>query len=262
MTEVIQGAEAWSHYPDGTADVGVLVLHGLTGSPVSMRPLAERLAEEGFAVEMPLLPGHGTHWRDLQRTTWHAWAGEASAALDRLRDRTRIRIVTGLSMGGTLALHLAVTRGRDLAGIAVINPSLAIADPRMKALPLLKWVVPGLPGIGNDIAKPGGDEQPYPRLPLRALASLVQLQRVVRQSLHRVTVPTLVLTSRQDHVVEPENSTTVLDGISSADREQVWLERSYHVATLDHDADLIVERVTGFARRLAASVAPEIPPAG
>jgi carboxylesterase len=252
MTEriEIEGVEAWSAPGDGGA--GVLVLHGFTGNPVSLRPLAQALAREGFAVELPLLPGHGTHWKDLQRTTWHDWVGAASAALDRLRERTTARVAVGLSMGGTLALHLAETRGSELAGIALVNPSVYSGDPRLKALPFLKWVVPGLPGIGNDIARPGGDERPYPRLPLRALASMIQLQRVVRQGLHRVTVPTLVLTSRDDHVVEPGNSRVVLEGIASRDSEQVWLERSYHVATLDHDAELVEQRIAGFVRRVAA----------
>ncbi len=255
MGRAIAGAEAWSWDPpgSGTAAPGVLVLHGFTGNPVSMRPLAEALAAQGFAVEMPLLPGHGTSWQDLQKTTWQHWAAEAQDGLDRLRKRSRAVAVVGLSMGGTLTLRLAETRGADLAGIALINPSVHNADPRLRVLPLVKWFLPSLPGIGNDIAKPGGDEQCYDRVPLRALASLVALHRQVVTDLHRVTVPTLVLTSREDHVVDPGNSAMVLAGISSADTEQVWLERSHHVATLDHDADLVLERVAAFTRRVTAA---------
>lgn len=254
MAKVIAGAEAWSAPGEGkTGAVGALVLHGLTGNPVSMRPVAEALAAQGYAVEMPLLPGHGTEWGDLQRTTWRQWASEAAAALDRLRERTRARVAVGLSMGATLTLRLAQTRGDDLAGIALINPSVYSGDPRLRALPILKWVVPGLPGIGNDIAKPGGDELPYDRMPLRALSSFIQLQREVRAALPRVTVPTLVLTSRSDHVVEPENSLVVLNGIAATDTEHLYLERSYHVATLDYDADLVIERVLAFTRRVTSA---------
>jgi carboxylesterase len=247
MAQVIPGCEPWS--ADG-GDDGALVLHGFTGNPSSMRPLAEALADQGFTVEMPRLPGHGTRWQELQGTTWHDWAREMVAAFERLRARTTAQVAVGLSMGGTLALHLAETRGDDLAGVVAINPMLHSSDPRLKALPVLKWAVPALPGIGNDIAKPGGDELPYPKLPLKALASFVALQRRVREDLDRVRVPTLVFTSRNDHVVEPENGTTVMEGISSTDAEQVWLEHSYHVATLDHDAEDIAARTAAFVARV------------
>lgn len=245
---VVPGAEAWSAQ-DG--DVGVLVVHGFTGNPASLRPLAEALAGEGFAVELPRLPGHGTRWEDLQRTTWREWAGEAAAALDRLAGRTRAQVVVGLSAGGALALHLAAARP-ELAGLVLVNPFLFSTDPRLRLLPLLQRAVPSVPGVGDDIAKPGGDEKAYSRLPLRALASLRQLQGEARRALPGIRVPVLVLTSRQDHVVEPENSRVVLAGIGSADREHVWLERSYHVATLDHDADLVAERTAAFVRRVTA----------
>ena len=256
MTELIEGAEAWSSYsPGSSADTGVLVLHGFTGNPVSLRPLAEALAAEGFAVELPLLPGHGTTWKHMQRTTWRDWSGEAAAALDRLRAVTRSRVAVGLSMGGTLAVHLAETRGADLAGIALVNPSVHSADTRLRAVPVAKYLVPSASSIGNDIARPDGDERAYPRVPLRALASLLQFQRRVRADLGRVSIPTLVFTSRADHVVDPSNSTLVLEGIAAADAEQMWLERSYHVATLDYDAELIAERTAAFVRRVTGTPA-------
>lgn len=248
MTQVIEGAQAWS--AEGRRDVGVLVLHGLTGNPVSLRPLAESLAGDGYHVELPRLPGHGTRWQDLARTTWRDWAREANAALELLRARTSAQVAVGLSMGGTLSLHLAITRPDDLAGIVLINPTVKLRDPRRKALPALKWVVPGLPGIGNDIAKPGGDEKPYPKMPLKALSSLVDLQRRVRARLGEVGLPMLVLTSRQDHVVDVADSRLVMDRVTSDEREQVWLERSYHVATLDHDAAEIEQRVAAFIEKV------------
>jgi len=250
MVQPVPGAQAWS--AEG-GDVGVLVLHGFTGNPVSLRPYAEALARAGFTVELPLLPGHGTTWQDLQRTTWRDWAGEAATALDKLRARTRARVVTGLSMGGTLALHVAQSRGADISGLALVNPYIYSPDPRMKLLPVLKSLVPSLPGVGNDIAKPGADEKPYTRIPLRALHSLTQLQSSVTENLAKITVPALVFTSRQDHVVDPGNSARILAGLGSSDKEQVWLDRSYHVATIDYDADLISERTAAFIRRVTAT---------
>lgn len=248
MVEVFAGAEPWATEGD---DIGVLILHGFTGNPVSVRPVADALAARGRTVEVPRLPGHGTTWQDCQRTTWRDWAREASGALDALAARTRTRVVVGLSMGGTLALHLAQTRAEDLAGVVVINASVRSWDPRLKALGAIKHVVGSLPGIGNDIAKPGGDELPYDRVPLRALASFIELQRMVRSGLPSVALPLLQLTSRQDHVVEPANAELITQGVSSDDVTQVWLERSYHVATLDHDADVIIDRTAAFVDRVA-----------
>lgn len=250
MAQVIEGAQAWS--AEGRRDVGVLVLHGLTGNPVSLRPLAESLAGDGYHVELPRLPGHGTRWQDLARTTWRDWAREANAALELLRARTSAQVAVGLSMGGTLSLHLAITRPDDLAGIVLINPTVKPRDPRLKALPAIKWVVPGLPGVGNDIARPGADEKPYPKMSLKALSSLIDLQRRVRARLGEVRLPLLVLTSRQDHVVDVADSRLVIDRVASERCEHVWLERSYHVATLDYDAAEIEQRVAAFVEKVAA----------
>ena len=252
MVDVKAGAEAWSAPGSGPhSDTGFLVLHGFTGSPASMRPLAEDLAARGYAVELPLLAGHGTTWQDLSPVTWQDVARDAVRAFETLRSRTQRVVVVGLSNGGLIALRLGQTRADDLAGMVLVNPFLFSLDPRMKLLPILKSVLPSVPGVINDIAKPGMDEIGYDRVPLRSLASMSQLQRTVRAALPQTTLPTLLFTSRQDHVVDPKNSEEIADRIGSADFEHVWLERSYHVATLDYDYPLILEGTLKFAERVA-----------
>jgi carboxylesterase len=253
---VAPSAEAWSAPGSQDDGVGVLVLHGFTGNPTSLRPLAERLAASGMAVELPRLPGHGTHWKDLAHTSWRDWAAEAHGALDRLRARTRVAAAVGLSAGGTLTLLLAQTRPDDLAAVAVINPSVTFRHPLKRIIGPVARVVATMRGVGNDIARPGADELPYTRVPLTAAQQLFALQDLVRAKLAAVRAPILVLTSRQDHVVPPSDSTVVLDGVSSAERQQVWLERSFHVATLDHDADLVADRTIAFVRAHAGSPEP------
>lgn len=250
MPVVAPSAQAWSA---AGGDIGVLVLHGFTGNPTSMRPLAEQLAGAGLAVELPRLPGHGTHWRDLAHTTWQDWAGEAASALDRLRAHTRAVAVVGLSAGGALALYLAQTRGDDIAALTLINPSLSFRHPLKPVLGVLVRVVSTFPGVGNDIARPGADELPYERVPLRAAASLFAFQDIVRSGLAAVRTPTLVLTSRTDHTAPTGDSAIVLDNIAAPVRTQVWLERSFHVATLDYDADLIADRTLAFVREHTAA---------
>jgi carboxylesterase len=250
MAEVLPQCQPWSC--EG-GDVGALILHGFTGNPSSLRPLAEKLAAEGFAVEMSLLPGHGTaDWRDMAGVTWQDAARQTVAAFERLRSRCTSVVAIGLSGGAALSLRLAQTRGDELSGIVLINPTYdyVAQNPQFILLPLLKWVVPSIKGFGNDIAKPGGNEYPAERYPLKTLANLLPLQRQVRKNLHKVQVPTLVLTSRQDHVVDPGDSAKIIDRISSTDVEHVWLERSYHVATLDYDAELIQELTSKFISRV------------
>lgn len=234
--------------------VGALMCHGFTGTPQSMRPWAEALAGAGLTVALPRLPGHGTRWQDMNITTWDDWYGCVEREFLALRERCESVFVMGLSMGGTLSLRLAEQHGRDLAGVVVVNPSVIGLDPRLRALPVLHRVVPSLGGIASDIKKPGVTELAYPRVPLRALYSLRRAWDVVRGDLPKVTQPLLLMRSAEDHVVEPESARLVLSRVSSTDVTEIVLDDSYHVATLDHDAERIVAESLAFVRRIRPSV--------
>ena len=236
---------------EGAAETGVLVCHGFTGSPHSMRPWARYLAEQGWSVSLPLLPGHGTDWRDANRTSWRDWYGAVDTAFASLRERCAKVFVCGLSMGGGLALRLAEEHGAAVAGVVVVNPSVIMKRWDTKLLPVLKHVVPSVKAIGNDIAKPGVVEGAYDRTPVRAAASLRAFHAVVRGDLHRVTQPLLLFRSARAHVVEPINSAIVLSSVKSADMTEVVLPDSFHVATLDHDAPRIFEGSADFIHRLS-----------
>jgi carboxylesterase len=227
-----------------SARIGVLLSHGLTGSPKSMRPFAEFLATEGFGVAVPRLPGHGTHWRELNATRWQDWYAVLDNELARLRKEHDRVFVAGL--------WLAEEHGADIAGLILVNPSVQTDDKRLAILPVLHRVVPSFPGISNDIKKAGVDEGAYDRLPLSALYSLSQLWRLTREDLARVTQPVLLFRSTVDHVVEASSGRTVLSSISSLDVTETLLEDSYHVATLDNDAPRIFADTATFIRRVAA----------
>jgi carboxylesterase len=243
---ILPGAEPFA--ADG-GEVGVVLSHGFTGSPQSLRPWAEHLAAAGLTVRLPRLPGHGTRWQDLNDTRWPDWYGEVERAFDELRDRCRQVFAMGLSMGGTLALRLAEQRPAEVAGLVLVNRSLGSERKDVKyALPLLHRVVPSLAGIGSDIRKPGVTELAYGRTPRRAMHSVSRLWPLVVADLGRLTAPVLLFRSRVDHVVEPLSGRLLRDGAHTTEVTEVILEESYHVATLDHDAPAIFAGSLEFVR--------------
>lgn len=245
----IPDAEPWVAAGD---HVGVLVLHGFTGSPKSVTPWGRALADQGWSVSVPLLPGHGTRWQDMNLTTWEDWYHEAEAALHALQQNCSRIVVMGLSMGGSLSLKLAEQHGDAIDGLVLVNPAVHTERLDRFLLPVLQRIIGGFPGISNDIAKPDQDEGAYDRIPLKAAHSLQQMWREVKSDLPRVTQPLLLFRSAQDHVVEPSNAAYILANVSSPDREEVVLMDSYHVATLDYDAEIIVRDSIDFVRRVVA----------
>jgi carboxylesterase len=248
---LLPGAEPFHH---AGGPVGVVLCHGFTGSPQSMRPWGQALAAAGLTVALPRLPGHGTRWQDANMTTFADWYACIEREFLALRERCDQVFVMGLSMGGTLSLRLAELHGRDVAGLVVVNPSVIGLDPRLRVLPVLHRVLPSLGGIASDIKKPGVTELAYDRVPLRALASLVKAWGVVRADLPQVTQPLLLLRSLDDHVVEPESSRLVLARVSSTEVTEIVLHDSFHVATLDNDAPRIISESLAFVGRITAAV--------
>ncbi len=246
--EVASGAEP---YAGGDGRVGVLLCHGFTGSPKSMLPWAEHLEQAGFRVSLPRLPGHGTSWRELNQTGWTDWYTAVDRAFTDLRDQSDQVFLAGLSMGAALALRLAQQHGPAVAGLALVNPAINLTDPRMRILPVLARVMPSLVSIANDIAKPGVDEGGYDRTPLPALHSQSLMWADVRRNLAAVDQPLLVYRSRTDHVIDVSSVDLIQAGVSSVHARYCWLERSYHVATLDYDAEDIFNGSVEFFRTLA-----------
>jgi carboxylesterase len=230
--------------------IGVLVVHGFTGSPASMRPWAEDLASRGYAVEMPLLPGHGARWQDLNKVGWADWVATVEGAFDKLADENDAVVAVGLSLGASLCLRLAADRGDDLAGLVLVNAAIDTMRKDAVLLPVLKRFVPAFPGIRNDIKKPGMDEVAYPVLPLKAAYEMSGGWAALRRDLPRITLPVLYFRSQVDHVADISSSKAINAGLSSKDFEERVLEDSYHVATLDNDAPRIFAESAEFIERV------------
>ena len=238
-------------YEGGRGPAGVLLCHGFSGSPKSMIGWAGHLEAAGFQVSLPRLPGHGTNWQELNQTSWIDWYSTVDDAFASLRAQCDQVFLAGLSMGGALALRLAQQHGPLVSGLTLVNPVVNITDPRMSALPALRLVLPSLAGIVNDIARPGQDECGYDRLPLRALYSQTFLWADVRRNLGRVDQPLLVYRTVHDHVVDSSSVRLIKACVRSTDQTYIELQRSYHVATLDYDAEDIFDGSVAFFRRLA-----------
>ncbi len=247
---MIAGAEPFSA---AGGEHGVLVVHGFTGNPQSMRGLAQAFAAAGFTVELPLLPGHGTSIDDMLTTSWDDWSAAAEQSYDDLAGRCDGKVVVaGLSMGGTLATWLA-SRHPEIAGLVAINPAIEPAGEALFEI-FRQTIDQGtlvMPAIGNDVADPDQRELAYDAMPVAPLLSLLEAQAALDPNLGAVRCPTLIFTSRQDHVVPPTNSDHLAARVGGP-VERVFLERSFHVATLDFDRQEIESRAVDFARKVTA----------
>lgn len=243
---VMPGAEPWSHI--GSTSVGALCIHGFTGNPSSMRGVAEAFAAAGHHVELPRLPGHGTAVSDMIPTRWHHWTAAVEEAYRTLAARVDRVVVAGLSMGGSLTLWTALEHP-EVAGIVCINPAAQPQAPEMVEMVqgLLAAGTEVFDGIGSDIADPNVKETAYPETPLAPLVSMVVdgiTPMVPRYPGARV--PLLLITSKNDHVVDPVQSDQLAEQWGGP-VERILLDRSYHVATQDFDKDLIFESAVKFA---------------
>jgi carboxylesterase len=250
----VPGAEPFSARGSGErGSVGVVVVHGFTANPIGTRPLGMRLAAEGYSVEVPLLPGHGTSARDLARTRYADWRTTVLNAVSTLGRGCGKVVLVGHSMGGSIALDLAGSGDHPLAGVVTIN-SLVLDRTELLArlAPVLQHVIPFVPRDAagmptDDLAKPGVDEHAYAWVSARAAQSYIAELPRIREGLARITCPALVVTSPEDHTVDPSNGDAIADGLTGSARvERFATRRSFHVPLLDYDADVLEERIVAF----------------
>ena len=228
---IINGAE--SFYFEGNR-AGVLIIHGFIGTPQAMYPIGKAFADAGYTVCGPRLKGHGTAPEDLEKYTYQDWIDSVEEAYNWLKERCDKIFVCGLSMGGTLTLYTAAKY--PLAGIITVNAAVEL--PAMYENLKERFIADD----GPDIKKADAMEITYEKIPVKSIKELESLIKETKENLEKITCPALIFSSAQDHVVSPDNAQKILDSISANSKEIVTLKESYHVATLDNDQGLIIEK--------------------
>jgi carboxylesterase len=221
--------------------IGILLVHGFTGSPASMRPWAEYLNQHGYTVTVPLLPGHGTRPEDLNMVKWQEWPAKVENDLNVLLQSCEKVFICGLSMGGGTVLNVATRYSKQLAGIILVNPMIHV-----KLVPhQLAWVISRFQkmrdSVGDDIKRPGITEWGYDSLPAVGVHQLLKMLSYTRKRLHDVTAPLQLFHSVDDHTMPVSNTEIILAGVGSREKNRIELVNSYHVATLDYDQEIIFE---------------------
>jgi len=234
----------------GTSEWGVLLIHGFTSTPGSLALWAQGLHRTlGASVSVPLLPGHGTRWEDLNTVKWEDWEAAVLAAFDRLAAIHPRVAVGGLSMGGTLACLVAARRPQT-AALVLVNHLMWLGNPALFLAPLIKHLAASMPAVAGDIKKAGVVEPAYDRTPTGGVDQFRRLLKVVRPLLPALTVPTLMFKSRHDHVIPLNSTLKTMARLGSKQKDLIWLDHSYHVATLDDDLAVIVQTSSRFLREI------------
>lgn len=222
-------------------NVGVLLVHGFTGSPAAMRPWAEYLNQRGYTVNVPLLPGHGTKPENLNLVKWPEWPAKVESELNLLLKSCDKVFICGLSMGGGTTLNVAARYSEQLAGIILVNPMIHV-----KFVPhQLAWFISRFQkmrdSVGDDIKRPGVTEWGYDALPAVGVYQLLKMLSSTRKRLKDVTTPIQLFHSVEDHTLPVSNTEIILAEVGSQDKNRIELVNSYHVATLDYDQEIIFE---------------------
>lgn len=241
------------------ARIGVVLVHGFTGSPDSTVPWARYLNERGYTVDAVRLPGHGTTWQDANTKRLADLQATVHGAFDDMRARTDQVFLMAQSFGATLALQVAGELPADVAGVVLVNPWLradGIASWQKHLAPLqrfLPYLTKSLPGVASDIADPTKAELGYDKIPVVLVADTLNTAfHQLRDILPQVTAPIQLHLSTVDHVLAPNNAELLRAGVHSP-IEEISLDRSYHVATLDYDAEKIFAASVAFIEEHAAT---------
>ncbi|MEA3335813.1 MAG: alpha/beta fold hydrolase [Chloroflexota bacterium] len=239
------------HFSGGPT--GVLLIHGFTGAPTEMRQLGENLAEDGYTVLCPLLPGHGTEPADLNQVRWQDWFAVVTRSFEELASQVDRVFVAGLSLGGLLTLHLAANQP-DIQGLLLFAPGLRISDRKLPLTSIGRYFLAFLPQE-DPLPVAAQDEEGsnlywcYDVIPVAGANEVWRLQRTVRPELRRVTQPLILFQGKEDTTIRSDNPSKIVEGVSSLDTRIVWLENSGHNLLVDVERQMVFEQCLRWIRQ-------------
>jgi carboxylesterase len=220
-------------------EIGVVLCHGFNGTPQSMQFIGEQLSMLGYTVSIPRLNGHGTHYLDMETSSYECWISDLENAYKGLLKQCQRVFIVGQSMGGALTLQVAANH-LNVDGIFLINAAVtevSYEEYRNKEKPL--YIQEGSP----DIKKPAVFEITYDKVPINAVHQLLNLMEDTQKKVSHVSSPTIIFKSAIDHVVPPANSEFIFDHINTLEKKMIVLQNSYHVASMDYDSQIIVDNI-------------------
>lgn len=235
---------------------GCIVVHGLSGTPACVASLKEALLGAGFSVAAPCLAGHGKSFADLDRATWQQWYETVRISYMELSKSCEKVYYSGISLGALLGLKLAIDEGWGIKALALLATPLVLSNFERLAVPLVRYTPLRffIRSVKKDLEKSVRDpigrllysQSSLPRVPVRSVYQICELQRIVKEGLCAVSNPVLLVHSKNDKVAPPKNVRMVEENISSEEVETMMLGESEHVLTMDVEKELVAKRVIEF----------------
>jgi carboxylesterase len=233
-------------------ETGILLIHGFTGSTAEMQPMGRYFQRAGYTVHAPLLAGHGTTPEDMAKTRWPDWWASTVQGYQTLERMGCKKIIpAGLSMGGLLALRLAMHY--PVAAVVSMNAPIDVRDKRIRWAKYVRFVKPYLARTEKKEDHIEAALFPYDRSPLVCTASLWNLIRIVKKELNLVKVPALIIQSEHDETVEPDSSGYIYSIIRSNYKEIKLYAKSGHIITLDREREQVFQDIASFMDNLPGS---------
>jgi carboxylesterase len=255
--------------------VGVLLIHGLCGTPAEMRFVAMGLGRAGYTVHCPQLAGHGGSREDIVKTGWQDWYRSAETALEDLRKDCDTVIVGGLCLGSILGLHLAANHPDKVQGVALFSPTLWLNGWAMpwytRLFDLVHWrwlanlmLFPDLETLGikcprvrefvrTALASADGSAVGTTGTPAAMVLEHRWMVKAAIKNLGRVRQPTLIVHSREDDHADLDNAMYLQRALGGS-VQTIVLDDSYHMITLDKERHVVVDHTRDFVERLVKQV--------
>ena len=230
----------------GGKKMGCVLIHGFTGTPLTLQELGASLAQHNILVSIPLLPGHGTKPGDLIGISWEEWVKVCRIEIEKMQRNCDEIFLVGLSMGGTIALLLATEI--VCSGAITLSAPITLSGFTVRLLSFLRFFVRYWKKKPFSFSSSSSSQMGYDRYPLVAVLEFIKLLDYVRNSLAEVNCPVLVIHGRNDREVSSLNAELIYNGISSTDKRKILLDSSRHIITWGDDKKKVEEEILKFIR--------------